>query len=473
MPIKKVKVFIMSILCALMLSLLLGGAESRRLSSKESQLIATENFKQISFLENLFHSITLTLNKTTTLYNGTCSEDLKAFMRKSIFNIDGVIELGIIQGDESKGLLVCNSWGNDSFEVKKPSNHDGFLFSGPHSSNMYGERIFVIKKTFLDYEFNALIKHQSIANLLQNIKLVTSSDSVSLLPEERKFDSSFIANLSYIYQYKTTTNTSGLFYASTFFLSFALFYLLIIPYLIFSFDKANIRRKIMKGEFFNVYQPIINATSGEVFSYEIFTRAQGHDNALSIIKDIKEYSLHIEHTVQQLEKLEEEKHHLECSNFQVNLSAKHLVDSELIHHLAKISLNSRKEIIIEVTEDEDLFKHRAEVKAAMSKLRELGYRFALDDFGAGFSNFSYIFEFDFDFIKIDKSVLKFDNNDFFLSLVKVFNTLKMPCIIEGVENDADKRKLELIDIQYHQGWLYGKPEKAPLDSQTLKSKKTN
>ncbi|MEP3348489.1 MAG: EAL domain-containing protein [Marinomonas sp.] len=465
MPLKKMKILIISLVCALMLSLLLGEAESRRLSSNESSLVMAKNQKQIDFLENLFQSITLTLNKTAELYNGTCSNDLKVFMRKSIFNIDGVIELGIVQSTGNKGMLVCNSWGNNHFEVKKPQNHDDFIFSGPHASNMYEEQIFVIKKTVDDYEFNALIKQPSTKNLLQSVKLSTASNNLSLGPMEKETPSNFISNLSYVYQYKALVNTSGLFYASTFLLSFALFQLLIIPYLIFTFDKSNLKRRIIKGDFFNVYQPIIDASNGEIFSYEIFTRAQGHDNALSIIKSIKHYNLHVEHTLRQLDKLEEEKAQLGCQNFQVNLSAKHLTDKKIINYLSKISTASRREIIIEITEDEDLFKHRLKVKEAMRRLRELEYRFALDDFGAGFSNFSYIFEFEFDFIKIDKSVLKFENTEFFLSLVKVFNTLKMPCIIEGVEDDADKKKLDLIDIKYHQGWLYGRPEKAPQNNQ--------
>ncbi|MEO9273460.1 EAL domain-containing protein [Marinomonas sp. 5E14-1] len=462
---KKAKILIISLVCALMLSLLLGEVENRRLSSNESSLVIAKNQKQIAFLESLFQSITLTLNQTAELYNGICSDNLKMFMRKSIFNIDGVIELGIIQNESSQGMLVCNSWGNNNLQMRKPKNHDGFLFSGPHTSNMYEEKIFVIKKTVDDYEFNALIKHPSTKNLLQSVKLSTDSNNLSLKPMEKETPSNFISNLSYVYQYKAVVNTSGLFYASTFLLSFALFQLLVTPYLIFTLDRSNLKRRIMRGDFFNVYQPIIDASDGKVFSYEIFTRAKGHDNALSIIKNIKHYNLHVEHTLQQLDKLEEEKAQLTCQNFQVNLSAKHLVDDRLIHYLSKVALSSRKEIIIEITEDEDLFKHRLKVKEAMRKLRELGYRFALDDFGAGFSNFSYVFEFEFDLIKIDKSVLKFENIELLLSLVRVFDTLKMPCIIEGVEDDTDKKKLDLIDIKYHQGWLYGKPEKAPQDNQ--------
>ncbi|MGJ8647251.1 MAG: EAL domain-containing protein [Marinomonas colpomeniae] len=458
---RKMKVFIVSLLGAFLLSFLLGETESGRLSHQRSEQLIEQNNKQFFFIENVFASMTLILEQTSFLYDGKCSNALLNFMRKSIFNTDGAIEIGII---DRNGNAICTSWGKKNFSVKKPVSHEGFLLSGPHTSNFYDERISVIKKTTDDYEFNMLIKQSSVRNLLQNIQISSSPKGEGKLkPYENEIQSKFVSNIFYTYQSQEHIKASNLFYFSIFLLSFSLFYFIIIPYLVFSFNKASLKRKILTDVFFNVYQPIIDTKNNTVFSYEIFTRCKGQNNAISIIKDIKRYNLHVEHTLRQFEKLEEEKERFDCQNFQVNLSARHLTDDRMVTYLSKIAIASRREIIIEITEDEDLFKNRKKVKDSIRQLRNLEYRFALDDFGSGFSNFSYIFEFEFDFIKIDKSVLRFKNDAFFQSFVKIFDTLETPCIIEGVEDEADKLKLDNIEIQYHQGWLYGKPKKAPTE----------
>ena len=457
---RKVKILLVSLVCALGLSFLLGEAESERLSSQASAQLIKSNEKQIAFLENLLLSITKVLDNTSNLYTGQCSTSVLNSMRKSIFNIDGVIEIGIVQAGDIRGTLICSSWGESDVQVRNPEAHDGFVFSGPHSSNLYNEQIYVVKKSSQETEFNALIKHKSIENLLQNIKIDTQPLGETLATNYREVPSQYIDNLYYAYQYKQDLNPSYVFYISTFVLSFLFFQFVSIPFLTFLSDRKKLKRKIYSDTFFNVYQPIIDAQNGQVFSYEIFTRHQDQQHAIHLINNIKKHNLYIDHTLWQLSKLATEREQFACKNFQINLSAKHLVDGRMTAYLSSIDPEQRQEIIIEVTEDEDLFLNREKIQKTIKMLKELGYRFALDDFGSGFSNFSYIFEFDFDFIKIDKSILKSKNGEFLVPFIEIFKTLNIPCIIEGVENKEDQDRLNSLDIRYHQGWFYGRPQKA-------------
>jgi len=457
---RKVKITLVSLLCSFGLAFFLGEAESKRLSQQASAELAQKNEKQIAFLENLFHSISLVLNQTSDLYQGQCNTDVLNFMRKSIFNIDGVIEIGVVKQGNNRGTLTCSSWGESEIQVRNPEYHEGFKFSGPHISNLYNEQIYVIKKSTQEIEFNALIKHTSIDNLLQNIKIDTNPKGADLGTNEAELPSEFISNLYYSYQDKQELNASYVFYLSIFVLSFLFFQFISIPFLTFLTDKKRLKRKIYSDTFFNVYQPIIDSKSGSVFSYEIFTRCQDQEHAVSIINSIKKHNLYVDHTLWQLDKLSTERSHFHCKNFQINLSAKHLINSKMMDYLASIDAAARQEIIIEITEDEDLFLNREKIQMTIKTLKELGYRFALDDFGSGFSNFSYIFEFDFDFIKIDKSILKSKNGEFLVSFIEIFKTLNIPCIVEGVEDKEDQDRLTSLDVRYHQGWLYGKPKKA-------------
>ncbi|BFM51177.1 EAL domain-containing protein [Marinomonas sp. THO17] len=449
----------MSLVCALGLSFLLGEAECQRLSSQASKQLVKDNEKQIAFLENLLFSITKVLDDTSYLFTGECSTQVLNNMRKSIFNIDGVIEIGIVKAGEITGTLICSSWGETNVQVRNPEAHDGFVFSGPHISNIYNEKIYVVKKSSQDTEFNALIKHKSIENLLQNIKIDTQPLGSKLAINYREMPSQYIDNLYYAYQYRQDINPSFVFYISTFVLSFLFFQFISIPFLTFLSDRKKLKRKIYSDSFFNVYQPIIDAQNGQIFSYEIFTRHHDQPHAIDLINNIKKHNLYIDHTLWQLNKLSIEREQFACKNFHINLSAKHLIDSRITNYLSSIEVKQRQEIIIEITEDEDLFLSREKIQKTIKMLKALGYRFALDDFGSGFSNFSYIFEFDFDFIKIDKSILKSKNGEFLVPFIEIFKTLNIPCIIEGVEDREDRDRITSLDIRYHQGWFYGRPQK--------------
>lgn len=460
MPHGKVKILLVSLLCSFALAFFLGEIESKRLSHQASIKLTQSNEKQIAFLENLFLSISVALNQTSDLYQGQCNADVLKFMRKSIYNIDGVIEIGIVKQGDTRGILTCSSWGKSKVQVRNPEPHEGFQFSGPHNSNLYNETIYIIKKSTEQNEFNALIKHTSIDNLLQNIKIDTKSKGADLKYNEAEMPSEHVSNLYYSYQDKQNLNASSVYYISIFVLSFLFFQFVSIPFLTFLSGKKRLKRKIYSDSFFNVYQPIIDSQNGAVFSYEIFTRCKDQEHAAGIISSIKKYNLYVDHTLWQLDKLSTERNHFHCKNFQINLSAKHLLNSKVMAYLSSIDSASRQEIIIEITEDEDLFLNREKIQKAIMMLKQLGYRFALDDFGSGFSNFSYIFEFDFDFIKIDKSILKSKNAEFLVPFIEIFKTLNLPCIIEGVEDSDDQQRLTSIDVRYHQGWFYGKPQKA-------------
>ena len=90
-----------------------------------------------------------------------------------------------------------------------------------------------------------------------------------------------------------------------------------------------------------------------------------------------------------------------------------------------------------------------------------GYRTALDDFGTGFSSLSYLRDFHFDVLKVDKSFVDNlqDARDFGLvaSIVSMGRILGTRVVAEGVKEEAQVRKLRQIGCDYAQGYYYAKP----------------
>ena len=98
----------------------------------------------------------------------------------------------------------------------------------------------------------------------------------------------------------------------------------------------------------------------------------------------------------------------------------------------------------------------------MTALRALGCRFALDDFGIGFSSFSYLQGLPADYVKIDGSFIRdLGSNPANRALVKaidtVAHTLGKETIAEQVEDLGSVAVLRELGVEFAQGFALGEP----------------
>src|SRR5690606_33069302 len=98
----------------------------------------------------------------------------------------------------------------------------------------------------------------------------------------------------------------------------------------------------------------------------------------------------------------------------------------------------------------------------IASLKELGCRYALDDFGSGLSTFGYLKSLPVDFIKIDGQFVRYietDETDFAIvkSINEVGHALGEQTVAEFVENGAIARKLGAIGVDWLQGYHVGVP----------------
>jgi len=99
----------------------------------------------------------------------------------------------------------------------------------------------------------------------------------------------------------------------------------------------------------------------------------------------------------------------------------------------------------------------------MRRLMDIGCRFALDDFGIGFSSFSYLQSLPADFVKIDGSFTRglagsAANRALVKAIDTVAHTLGKQTIAEAVESREDAELLCGLGVEYGQGWALGRPD---------------
>lgn len=155
-------------------------------------------------------------------------------------------------------------------------------------------------------------------------------------------------------------------------------------------------------------------------------------------------------------------------NLYVNLSGTTLGDDDLLRfieeQLYETGIDSSR-LGFEITETAAV-KDFQRAEKWIGRLKKLGCRFALDDFGIGFSSFTYLRMLPVDYLKIDGSYIRNIDTDFTQrALTQAINTvaksLGKGTIAEFVENESIYNILEELKIDCVQGYYIGEPSPIP------------
>lgn len=145
----------------------------------------------------------------------------------------------------------------------------------------------------------------------------------------------------------------------------------------------------------------------------------------------------------------------------VNLAVCQLVRADLPQLIQQALLDHRIEpglLELEISE-RGILREDPEIVRALSRLKEIGVRLSLDDFGTGHSAFRYLRRFPIDVLKIDQSYIEnmdTDDNDAAIAsaIIAMAQRLHLSVVAEGVEGEAQLRKLEEWGCDTFQGFLF-------------------
>ena len=151
---------------------------------------------------------------------------------------------------------------------------------------------------------------------------------------------------------------------------------------------------------------------------------------------------------------------------EVNLSGKAFTNTGLLQNIKEafnITGINPGNLIFEITETaviEDVIK----AQHFINSLKEMGCRFALDDFGNGFSSFNYLKHLPVDTLKIDGSFIhnllrSTVDQHLVKAMVEVARGLGKQTVAEYVESKETLQLLSEFGINYAQGYYIGRPGK--------------
>jgi EAL domain-containing protein (putative c-di-GMP-specific phosphodiesterase class I) len=147
----------------------------------------------------------------------------------------------------------------------------------------------------------------------------------------------------------------------------------------------------------------------------------------------------------------------------INVSVRQVLDPNFVEAVAiALAEFDVEPDLIEFEITESVFIHDVErARRAIEALRNLGAQISLDDFGTGYSALSYLREFRFDAIKIDRAFVR-DLPDrvhvaIFSAIVALAKSLGVRTIAEGVETPEQAALVRQLGCDDVQGFLFSRP----------------
>jgi diguanylate cyclase (GGDEF)-like protein/PAS domain S-box-containing protein len=238
---------------------------------------------------------------------------------------------------------------------------------------------------------------------------------------------------------------------------------------------ADLQRAIERDEFVLQYQPMVLLQTGELFGVEALVRWRHPRRGMmppSEFIPLAEESGAIlplgrwvlSEACRQAREWQERFPAQATWTMSVNVSVKQLQDATFVDDVARILAETAitpQRLILEITESV-MMHDVGSMMRRLHALKELGVKLAIDDFGTGYSSLSYLREFPFDMLKIDKSFIDDvgqmrHRKELTKAIIELGKTLDLELVAEGIEHSEQLTRLQSLECELGQGFLFAQP----------------
>ena len=219
------------------------------------------------------------------------------------------------------------------------------------------------------------------------------------------------------------------------------------------------------------FQPVFSLAHGRAVGYEALLRAAGPDGNPVAPYD----AFRIAHHVDEVALLDRLARAIHVRNFMAQPSGSswlflnvspHVISTARSRHgrffddlLSSCNIPPQR-IVVEILESS--LQSDVPLAAAMDSLRERGFLIAIDDFGAGHSNFDRIWQLKPNIVKLDRSLLQRASGDRLARLIlpriaSMLHEAGSLVLMEGVENESQAMMAMDADTDFVQGYFFARP----------------
>jgi EAL domain-containing protein (putative c-di-GMP-specific phosphodiesterase class I) len=211
------------------------------------------------------------------------------------------------------------------------------------------------------------------------------------------------------------------------------------------------------------YQPIVSWSRGEVFGYEALLRSREpalpHPGAILDAAERLDRLHDLGRTIRN-RAAEPAARMPDGAMLFVNLHTQDLLDADLFDQSRPLA-SIAKHVVLEITERASLLNIR-DVQTRISGLREMGFRIAVDDLGAGYAGLTSFAQLEPEVVKLDMSLVRgVHAQPTKLTLVRTMiamcRELGMQVVAEGIETPEERDAMVNAGCDLLQGYLFAKP----------------
>ncbi|HSZ84376.1 MAG TPA: EAL domain-containing protein, partial [Polyangia bacterium] len=230
-------------------------------------------------------------------------------------------------------------------------------------------------------------------------------------------------------------------------------------------DRAGLESRYRSGvdKMWMAMQPVLSWSRRSVYAYEALLRTD--EPTLRNPVDFVETAERLGRTQElgraiRLRVADQMAHVPADANVFINLHPSDLVDEELSAANGALTPHAER-VVLEVTERATLDEVHG-LPACVSRLRELGYRIALDDLGAGYAGLSSFAQLEPEIVKVDMSLVRGIHaspmkQKLFRSFTTLCQDLNVEIVAEGVEVAEERDCLNTLGGDLYQGYLFARP----------------
>ena len=226
-----------------------------------------------------------------------------------------------------------------------------------------------------------------------------------------------------------------------------------------------VREAINDNMLFMNYQPIYNIKTNEIYAYESLARFKTSEHKILMPDKFLPILPHIHlsnNFVKMVIETSFKKFATNGIRFSINMTIDDILNQEVNDFLCiKLAeYNLYNQLTIEILETIEIVESD-EIMIFINKVRNLGVKIAIDDFGSGFANFEYLAKIKADILKIDGSLIKnidTDKNSKIIveTIVLFAKKLNIKTVAEYIHSKEILNIVREIGVDYAQGFYLGK-----------------